>query len=104
MKKAITILATLAIIGVTFGSVYARNASHPAAKSQCGGATGTITYKFWGDKGEDIEQLAAIKAAEHACPGLKVIPNWDTGNYDVDLATEVGSGSAPTSSSSTPAN
>ncbi|HZS94350.1 MAG TPA: sugar ABC transporter substrate-binding protein [Chloroflexota bacterium] len=58
-------------------------------------AHGTISYMFWGDKGDDAAHLAAIKAAEKACPGLKVNPIWDSGNYDTDLATKIGSGNAP---------
>jgi multiple sugar transport system substrate-binding protein len=96
MRRALYIASAIAIIGVTFSTVYARTGVRPATKSNaCEKATGTITYWFWGDKGEDIEQTAAIKAAEKACPGLHVNGIWKQGDYDTALATAVGSGNAP---------
>jgi multiple sugar transport system substrate-binding protein len=98
MKKAITILAALAVIGVTFGSVYARGiAPTSVTKSACshGLVPGNISYMFWGAKVEDIEQTGSIAAAQKDCPGLHIKGIWDTGNYDVDLTTELGSGNAP---------
>jgi multiple sugar transport system substrate-binding protein len=103
MKRFTYIAAALAVVALAFSTaVYARSipasSTHRAAAvSAVTGckASGTITYKFWGDKGEDIEQTAAIEQAEDDCPHLHVIANWDQGNYDGDLATEVGSGNAP---------
>ncbi len=58
-------------------------------------AKGTVSFMFWGDKGEDVEQTAVIKQVEAACPGLHVNALWDQGSYDADLATKIGSGNAP---------
>ncbi|MCA1598490.1 MAG: extracellular solute-binding protein, partial [Chloroflexi bacterium] len=69
-------------------------AQQHSASSGCT-AKGTVSYMFWGDKGEDIEQTAVIKQAEAACPGLHVNAIWDQGSYDADLATKIGSGNAP---------
>ena len=95
MKRALFIAGALAIIGLTFSSVYAQGVTRNSVASSKCNAKGTISYMFWGDKGEDIEQTAAIKAAEKACPGLHVKAIWDQGNYDNDLATRIGSGNAP---------
>jgi multiple sugar transport system substrate-binding protein len=96
MKKGLYILAALAVVSITFTTVYARGIAPKTVvhAARCT-AKGTIKYMFWGDKGEDREQLQAIAAAEKACPGLHVIPDWDQGSYDTDLLTEIGSGNAP---------
>jgi multiple sugar transport system substrate-binding protein len=95
MKRGLFIASALAVIALTFSSVYAQGiTSHSAAKAGCS-AKGHISYWFWGDKGENIEQQAAIKAAEKACPGLKVQGIWKQGDYDTALATAIGSGNAP---------
>lgn len=58
-------------------------------------AKGTVSYMFWGDKGDKAAHHAAVKLAEKDCPGLHVNEIWDSGNYDTDLATKIGSGNAP---------
>jgi multiple sugar transport system substrate-binding protein len=58
-------------------------------------AKGTVNYMYWGDSGDNAAHLASIKTAEKDCKNLKVNPIWDSGNYDTDLATKVGSGNAP---------
>ncbi|HLJ67437.1 MAG TPA: extracellular solute-binding protein [Chloroflexota bacterium] len=67
----------------------------PASKLTGCDGKGTVSYMFWGDSGDNAAHLASIKAAEKACKGLHVNPIWDSGNYDTDLATKVGSGNAP---------
>src|SRR5581483_11519424 len=69
-------------------------AQHGRASSSCT-VKGNVSFMFWGDKGEDVEQTAVIKQVEAACPGIHVTPIWDQGSYDADLATKIGSGNAP---------
>src|ERR671933_41611 len=72
------------------------SAASPAHRSLAScPAKGTVSFMFWGDKGENTEQTGLIHEAEKACPGLHVTPQWDQGNYDNDLATKIGSGNAP---------
>jgi multiple sugar transport system substrate-binding protein len=95
MKKVLSLAVSVAVIVMTWGTL--AHASSPVKNKhlQHCSAKGTVTFMFWGDKGEDIEQMADIKLAEKACPGLHVNPIWDQGNYDTDLATKIGSGNAP---------
>ena len=88
--------ATMAI-GICLAAWVPRaNATGPAQRHQAGcTAKGNVSFMLWGDKGENIEQTAVIKQVEAACPGVKVTPMWDQGNYDNDLATKIGSGNAP---------
>lgn len=88
-------VAVLVIIGLTVlvPGTQAATSSHAAAAA-CP-AKGTVSFMFWGDKGEFAEQSAVVKQAEAACPGLQVALDWDQGNYDNDLATKIGSGNAP---------
>lgn len=65
----------------------------PSWAAHCN-AKGTISYVFWGDKGELAQQLRGVALAEKACPGLHVKPFQDP-NYDTDLKTKIGSGNAP---------
>jgi multiple sugar transport system substrate-binding protein len=58
-------------------------------------ATGTVTYMYWGDSGDNSAHKSSIALAEKRCKGLHVTPIWDSGNYDTDLATKIGSGNAP---------
>jgi multiple sugar transport system substrate-binding protein len=58
-------------------------------------AKGTVTYMYWGDSGDNAAHKASIAVAEKQCKGLHVNPIWDSGNYDTDLATKIGSGNAP---------
>lgn len=95
MKKIVYVLAALAVVAITFNTAFARSIAPRAVSQAKCTAKGSIKYMFWGDKGEDKEQLQAISAAEKACPGLHVTPEWDQGNYDGDLTTELGSGNAP---------
>lgn len=104
MKRLWTVLLTvITAFSVFGGATWAASAHHAAGAKKHKGkitikgctAKGNITYMFWGDKGDDRAHLAAISAAERACPGLHVTPIWDSGNYDTDLATKIGSGNAP---------
>ena len=58
-------------------------------------ATGNVTYMYWGDSGDNAAHKSSIAVAEKKCKGLHVNPIWDSGNYDTDLATKIGSGNAP---------
>src|SRR6476659_4665098 len=58
-------------------------------------ASGTVTYMYWGDSGDNAAHKSSIALAEKRCKGLHVTPIWDSGNYDTDLATKIGSGNAP---------
>ena len=58
-------------------------------------AKGTVTYMYWGDSGDNAAHKKSIAVAEKKCKGLHVNPIWDSGNYDTDLATKIGSGNAP---------
>jgi multiple sugar transport system substrate-binding protein len=58
-------------------------------------ASGTVTYMYWGDSGDNAAHKSSIAVAEKQCKGLHVDPIWDSGNYDTDLATKIGSGNAP---------
>lgn len=77
----------------------ARAAKHqraaPATKIKGCNAKGTIHFAFWGDKGDLFAQNQSIKAAEKACPGLKVVADWHQSDYDTWLKTALGSGNAP---------
>lgn len=68
--------------------------AHGSKISGCN-AKGTVSYMFWGDKGDAAVQNAVVALAEKFCPGLHVNKIWDQGNYDTDLATKIGSGNAP---------
>ena len=50
---------------------------------------------YWGDSGDNAAHKSSIAVAEKQCKGLHVNPIWDSGNYDTDLATKIGSGNAP---------
>ena len=50
---------------------------------------------YWGDSGDNAAHKSSIAVAEKKCKGLHVNPIWDSGNYDTDLATKIGSGNAP---------
>ena len=58
-------------------------------------ASGSVTYMFWGDSGDNAAHKSSIAVAEKKCKGLHVNAIWDSGNYDTDLATKIGSGNAP---------
>jgi len=96
MKRIVYLASALLVVGLTFNTVAsAQNVKSNAVHNAACTAKGNIKYMFWGDKGEDNEQLQAIAGAEKACPGLHVTPIWDQGNYDGDLTTELGNGTAP---------
>jgi ABC-type glycerol-3-phosphate transport system substrate-binding protein len=104
MKKlGIGLLGAVLLASTTFGTngVSASGTQSPAAakkgKITITGCTakGTISFMFWGDKGDKAAQDASVKLAEKDCPGLHVNEIWDSGNYDTDLATKIGSGNAP---------
>src|SRR5690348_699035 len=88
---------------VTAQSVLARggHAASPSASAASkflrwpASATGAVTYMYWGDSGDDAAHKASIRVAEKQCKSLHVNPIWDSGNYDTDLATKIGSGNAP---------
>ena len=58
-------------------------------------ASGDVSYMYWGDSGDNAAHKSSIAVAEKQCKGLHVNPIWDSGNYDTDLATKIGSGNAP---------
>ena len=58
-------------------------------------ASGTVTYMYWGDSGDNAAHKSSIAVAQKKCKGLHVNAIWDSGNYDTDLATKIGSGNAP---------
>jgi ABC-type glycerol-3-phosphate transport system substrate-binding protein len=96
MKRVILVASALLLAGLAFNTAAGAQSVRPRAvhNSTCT-AKGTISYMFWGDKGEEIEQDAAIKQVEHICPKLKVKALYTPNNYDTDLATEIGTGNAP---------
>ncbi len=94
--------ATLAISSMVGAqSVLARGHSSASPSALAGPkvlrctATGTVTYMYWGDSGDNSAHKSSIALAEKRCKGLHVTPIWDSGNYDTDLATKIGSGNAP---------
>jgi ABC-type glycerol-3-phosphate transport system substrate-binding protein len=92
-----SILMTSTVIGANRVSASQARSSSAAPATKITGCTGkgTVNYMFWGDSGDNAAHLASIKLAEKNCKGLHVNPIWDSGNYDTDLATKVGSGNAP---------
>jgi ABC-type glycerol-3-phosphate transport system substrate-binding protein len=86
--------AALGAHRVSASQVRSAGAAPSSAIKNCTGK-GTVNYMFWGDSGDNAAHLASIKVAEKSCAGLHVNPIWDSGNYDTDLATKVGSGNAP---------
>ena len=84
MKRAIYILAALAVLSLTLSATAFAQSGKAVPNSATGPckATGTITYKFWGDKGEDIEQTAAIKAGREGLPRTARHRQLGPGNYD----------------------
>jgi multiple sugar transport system substrate-binding protein len=100
MRRVWIALACVALIGAawtsgTWASPARTNAGATQGKITGCSAKGTVSYMFWGDKGDKAVQDKVIALAEAACPGLHVTPIWDQGNYDNDLATKIGSGNAP---------
>jgi multiple sugar transport system substrate-binding protein len=71
------------------------SAGSPAVKIPRCTAKGTVTYMYWGDAGDNAAHKKSIAVAEKKCKGLHVNAIWDSGNYDTDLATKIGSGNAP---------
>lgn len=98
MKKLWLALVAVFVLGLgTIGASRAAPTVAPPTKGKFSGctATGTVSFMFWGDKGDKAAQDASVKLAEKDCPGLKVNEIWDPSNYDTDLATKIGSGNAP---------
>lgn len=98
-KLLVAMLATSLLAATWVGStqVRASGAYAPAGKTKIKGCTakGSVSFMFWGDKGDKAAQDASVKLAEKSCPGLKVTEIWDPSSYDTDLATKIGSGNAP---------
>jgi multiple sugar transport system substrate-binding protein len=96
-KLWVAFLAVAVMVAAWGGASLAASVHSQAGATKLAGCDGkgTVSYMFWGDKGDNAAHLASIKLAEKDCKGLHVTPQWDTGNYDVDLATKVGSGNAP---------
>ena len=100
-KRWIVLLGATLVVSsmVSAQSVLARGHSrHPdQPRRKISGCTGkgTVTYMYWGDSGDNAAHKASIALAEKNCKGLHVNPIWDSGNYDTDLATKIGSGNAP---------
>src|SRR6476646_6362698 len=105
MKKRLIVLLGAALVVasmVSAQSVLAHGHSAAGSARQTGApqilrctATGTVTYMYWGDSGDNAAHKSSIAVAEKQCKGLHVDPIWDSGNYDTDLATKIGSGNAP---------
>jgi multiple sugar transport system substrate-binding protein len=103
MRKLGIALVTAAVVFSAWGSGSWAAGSHSQAGAKKKGtvkisgctAKGTVTYMYWGDSGDDAAHVKSIAQAEKQCKGLHVQKDWDTGNYDVDLLTKVGSGNAP---------
>src|SRR5579872_590839 len=97
MKKLASIVAGVVLVALAFNVASAQSVHSNATnnKSSCK-AKGTISYMYWGDKGEQIEQQAAVKQVEQQCPGIKVNQMYTPNNYDTLLANDIGSGNAPT--------
>ena len=100
-KRWIVLLAATIVASSIVGaqSVLARSHSGSSASAvpkipHCT-ASGTVTYMYWGDSGDNAAHKSSIAVAEKKCKGLHVSPIWDSGNYDTDLATKIGSGNAP---------
>ena len=101
-KRWIVLLGAILVVSsmVSAQSVLARGHSvrpsgSAAPKITRCTAKGTVTYMYWGDSGDNASHKASIAVAEKQCKGLHVNPIWDSGNYDTDLATKIGSGNAP---------
>jgi len=96
-KIWVAVFAALLVVATSLGVQRVAASQTHAVSGAIKGCTGkgTVNYMYWGDSGDDAAHKASIKLAEKSCKGLKVVPNWDSGNYDTDLATKVGSGNAP---------
>ena len=101
-KRWIVLLGATLVISSVVGaqSVSARGLSvstsgSAAAKTPRCTAKGTVSYMYWGDAGDNAAHKKSISVAEKKCKGLHVNAIWDSGNYDTDLATKIGSGNAP---------
>ncbi|MBV9280172.1 MAG: sugar ABC transporter substrate-binding protein, partial [Chloroflexi bacterium] len=91
-------LSCLSVVLLAFGLLLTARANvGRAAGSHIKGCTahGTISFMFWGDRGEQTEQHADVKLAERSCPGLHVVEIWDQGKYDTDLAASIAAGNGP---------
>ena len=102
MKKRLIVLLGLTLMAscmVAAQSVSARThsvrTSAAAPKIPRCTASGNVTYMYWGDSGDNAAHKSSIAVAEKKCKGLHVNAIWDSGNYDTDLATKIGSGNAP---------
>jgi multiple sugar transport system substrate-binding protein len=96
MKKVLSIASALVIAGIAFGGIAsARTTSARVIHNSGCTASGNISYMFWGDQGEDIEQTAAIKRVEQICPHIHVHALYTPNNYDNTLAQDIGTGNAP---------
>ena len=100
-KRWIGLLGVLALvvssmIGAQHVSANRHSVSAPPSTKipRCTGK-GSVTYMYWGDSGDDAAHKASIALAEKRCKGLHVNRIWDSGSYDTDLATKIGSGNAP---------
>jgi len=100
-KRLIVLVGAALVVSSLVGaqSVLARGhsgASHSAVPKipHCT-ASGTVTYMYWGDSGDNAAHKSSIAVAQKKCKGLHVNAIWDSGNYDTDLATKIGSGNAP---------
>ncbi len=107
-KRWMVLLGTTLVVAamVSAQSVLARSHSGSSVSTvptipHCT-ASGNVTYMYWGDSGDNAAHKSSIAVAQKKCKGLHVNPIWDSGNYDTDLATKIGSGNARICSSSTP--
>jgi multiple sugar transport system substrate-binding protein len=102
VKKRLIVLLGLTlvascVVGAQSGLArgHSVSASRAAPKIPHCTASGNVTYMYWGDSGDNAAHKSSIAVAEKKCKGLHVNAIWDSGNYDTDLATKIGSGNAP---------
>jgi multiple sugar transport system substrate-binding protein len=99
-KRWIVLVGVTLVVSLMIGaqqvsaSRHSVSATPPTKIPRCT-AKGNVTYMYWGDSGDDAAHKASIKLAEQRCKGLHVTSIWDSGSYDTDLATKIGSGNAP---------
>lgn len=97
MKRlAMPLIAAFVLLGSSIGGSWAAAPLASKHKPITGcTAHGKVSFMYWGDKGAAQEEHKAVLLAERKCPGLQVQEIYDSGNYDNDIATKIGSGNAP---------
>jgi len=72
--------AILVVSGITATQRVSASQAHSPSAAAAGKLTGcdgkgTVSYMYWGDKGDNAAHLASIKVAEKDCKGLHVTPS-----------------------------